>query len=62
MPSDKKLNITLTRSPIGYNKKQRAVVQALGLGKLNSSVTRSDVPTIRGMIAKIPHLVTVVEE
>lgn len=62
MPNDKKLHITLTRSPIGYNKNQRAVVQSLGLGKLNSSVTRSDVPTIRGMIAKIPHLVTVVEE
>ena len=59
--ADGKLHITLTKSPIGYNKKQRATVQALGLRKMNSSVVISDTPVIRGMINKVSHLVTVEE-
>lgn len=61
MPNDKKIRITLTKSPIGYSKKQKAVVTALGLGKMNSEVTHADSPTIRGMVNKISHLVTVSE-
>lgn len=61
MPNDKKIRIKLTRSPIGYNKNQRAVVKALGLGRMNSEVTHADSPTIRGMVNKISHLVTVSE-
>jgi large subunit ribosomal protein L30 len=61
MPNDKKITIKLTKSPIGYNKNQLAVVQSLGLRKMNSTVEHSDSPTIRGMINKIRHLVTVVE-
>lgn len=59
MPNAKKIKVTLTKSPIGYAENQRRIVQALGLGKMNSSAEHSDSPTIRGMINKIPHLVTV---
>ena len=61
MPNDKKIKVTLTKSPIGYNKNQKAVVQSLGLRKLGSTVEHNDTPIIRGMINKIPHLVTVAE-
>lgn len=57
----KQITVTLTKSPIGYAENQHRVVKALGLGKLNSSKTHFDTPTIRGMIDKIPHLVTVTE-
>ncbi|HEY9856902.1 MAG TPA: 50S ribosomal protein L30 [Stenomitos sp.] len=57
--ADKKIKITLVKSPIGYDKRQKAVVKALGLGKLNSSVEHFDSPTIMGMVFKISHLVKV---
>lgn len=53
------LQITLVRSPIGYPEKQRRVLRALGLGKLNSSVIQADQPSIRGMVKHVQHLVTV---
>ena len=56
------LKITLTKGLIGKTEKQRKVVSALGLGKYGSSVVRADSPTIRGMINKVSHLVTVVED
>ncbi|NLX08529.1 MAG: 50S ribosomal protein L30 [Chloroflexi bacterium] len=59
--SNKQLRITLVRSPIGYEKTQKATVRALGLGKLNSSVTKPDNAPVRGMINKISHLVVVEE-
>ena len=57
----KKITVKLTKSPIGYNRNQKAVVVSLGLRKLGSTVEHYDTPTIRGMINKIPHLVTVAE-
>ncbi len=57
----KKLKITLVRSPIGYSKRQKGTVRALGLKKINHSVEHDDTPVIRGMIAKISHLVVVDE-
>lgn len=54
-----KLKITLTRSLIGTPDTQRKTVQALGLRKLNSTVEKEDVASIRGMIHKVEHLVTV---
>lgn len=57
----KKVEITLTRSVIGSNEKQRKTVQALGLKKLNQSVVLEDTPAIRGMINKVSHIVTVKE-
>lgn len=54
-----KIKITLTKSPIGYNKKQRATAVALGLKKMNSSVIQEDTPDIMGKVRSIAHLVTV---
>jgi len=59
--TDKKLRVTLVRSPIGYNKRQKATVKALGMGRLNSTVIHDDTPPIRGMIHKVIHLVKVEE-
>lgn len=56
-----RLRITCTRSPIGYSKDQKKVVQALGLRKVNSTVEHNNSPQIRGMIHKIRHLVKVEE-
>ncbi len=55
------LKITWIRSYIGRPKDQRKVVQALGLRRLHHSVTHGDTPTIRGMVNKVSHLVTVEE-
>ncbi len=57
----KKIKITLVRSTIGHSKYQREVVKGLGLRRLHHSVIREDTPAIRGMIAKVPHLVKVEE-
>lgn len=55
------LKITWKRSAIGFPKDQRETLRALGLRRLNASVTREDVPSIRGMIRKVAHLVEVEE-
>jgi large subunit ribosomal protein L30 len=55
------IKVTLVRSPIGYTKRTKATVKALGLRKLNHTVTHTDSPVIRGMINKISHLVVVEE-
>jgi large subunit ribosomal protein L30 len=57
----KQLKVTLVKSPIGYDKKQRVVANSLGLRKLQSSVTIHDTPVMRGMINKISHLLLVEE-
>ena len=56
-----KLQITLVRSPIGYSKKQKATLKAMGLKKINQSVLHTDNDVMRGMIDKVSHLVTVDE-
>jgi large subunit ribosomal protein L30 len=58
----KKLKITLTGSIIGLSPRQEATVKALGLRKRSDQVTHDDTPTIRGMIAKAPHVLTVTHE
>jgi large subunit ribosomal protein L30 len=55
------IGITLTRSPIGRSYRQKDIVRGLGLRKLHQTVIRQDTPEIRGMIAKIPHLIEVKE-
>jgi large subunit ribosomal protein L30 len=57
----KQLTVTLDRSPIGYSKKQKATLQALGLKKLHQTVTLNDNDAVRGMIDKVSHLVSVDE-
>lgn len=61
MAKNKTLKITLVKSPIGYSKRQKGTVSALGLKKVNQTVEQADSPVIRGMIAKISHLVVVEE-
>jgi large subunit ribosomal protein L30 len=57
-----KLRITYSKSAIGYNKRQKATIKALGFTKLNQTVQHDDSPQIRGMVNKVSHLVTVEEE
>jgi large subunit ribosomal protein L30 len=65
MPSEtarpKVLRITLVRSPIGYSERQKRTARALGLHRLNQTVEQADSPAVRGMIAKISHLLRVEE-
>jgi large subunit ribosomal protein L30 len=56
-----KLRITLVKSPTGYAVRQKRTARALGLRRLNQTVEQVDSPVVRGMIAKIPHLVSVEE-
>lgn len=56
-----KLRITLVRSTIGRPGDQERSVRSLGLRKVNHSVVREDTPSIRGIVNKISHLVTVEE-
>jgi large subunit ribosomal protein L30 len=57
----KLLRITLVRSPIGYSKRQKNTVRALGLRRMHQTVEQADTPVIRGMITKVQHLVKVEE-
>jgi large subunit ribosomal protein L30 len=54
------IKIKLVRSPICTPEKHKVVVRGLGLRKINQVVVRQDDAAIRGMIAKVPHLVVVV--
>ena len=53
------LKITWTRSCIGRRQSQRKIIKSLGLHRLNHSVVHLDTPTIRGMVNKVSHLITV---
>jgi large subunit ribosomal protein L30 len=55
------LKVTLIRSRIGTKPKQRGTIRALGLGRIGSTNTLPDRPEIRGMIARVPHMITVEE-
>jgi large subunit ribosomal protein L30 len=57
----KTLRVRQIRSGIGCPRKMRETLKALGLGKMHRVSERPDTKQIRGMIAKIPHLVEVVE-
>ena len=59
--ADKKLKITLRKSGIGFDKKQKLVVQGLGLRRIGHSVERPDSPQLRGMVHAVRHLVVVEE-
>ncbi len=55
------LKITLVRSLIGNTERQRDTVRSLGLRRIRQSVEHQDTPAIRGMIAKVRHLIQVEE-
>ncbi len=52
-----KLRVTWKKSAIGYIKEQKRTLRALGFHRLNGTVVHEDSPSIRGMIAKVNHLV-----
>ena len=53
------IKVTQVRSGIGTKPKHRGTLRALGLGRIGKSNTLPDRPEIRGMIARVPHLITV---
>ena len=55
------ITVTQVRSGIGTKPKHRGTLRALGLGRIGRSNTLPDRPEIRGMIAKVPHLIKVEE-
>ncbi len=57
----KAIRVTLVRSPIGYTVRQKATVRALGLRRMHQTVEHMDSPSLRGMLAKVSHLVDVEE-
>ncbi len=56
-----KLRITWVRSATGHKFDQKRTIRALGLRKLGQTVERGDSPSLRGMLLKVRHLVTVGE-
>jgi len=59
--SASKIRIQYFRSSIGFSVTQKLTVKGLGFGKLNSTRELVDTPALRGMIAKVPHLVRIVD-
>ena len=57
----KTVQVTLVKSPIGYSKKHKATVRALGLRRLHQTVEHLDTPSLRGMLYQVQHLVEVKE-
>jgi large subunit ribosomal protein L30 len=55
------ITIQYYRSSIGHSKKHKEIVRRLGITKLNQKVTRPDTPAMRGIVAKVPHLLRIVE-
>ena len=58
----RELKVTLVKSAIGSKPKTRGTLRALGLRRINSSNVLPDRPEIRGMLARVPHLVSVEEQ
>jgi len=58
---EKLVQVTLVKSPIGYSKRQKGTIRALGLRRMNHTVEHIDTPVLRGMLAKVSHLVLVNE-
>ncbi len=59
--SENTITVTQVRSAIGSKPKARGTLRALGLGRIGKTNTLPDRPEIRGMIARVPHLITVEE-
>ena len=57
----KKLRITYVKSAIGYSRRQKGTIRALGLKRLGDVSEHEDTPVVRGMIHAVRHLVRVEE-
>ena len=62
MAKKDKIIVEQTGSPIGRPQDQRATLIGLGLNKRGRRQELEDTPAVRGMVAKIPHLVEIIEE
>jgi large subunit ribosomal protein L30 len=58
----KKIRIKWVRSGIGFSYRAKVMVRSLGLRRLNQVVEKPDTPQVRGLVARIPHLVAVVDK
>ena len=56
-----KIKVKQVRSAINRPKRQKRTIQALGLKKLNQVVEHDDTPAIKGMIAKVAHMIEIVD-
>jgi large subunit ribosomal protein L30 len=56
------ITVTYRKSAIGYRQAQKDTLRKLGLKRLHQSVSHEDTPAIRGMVARVSHLVEVSEE
>lgn len=61
MATKKTIKVVQTKSPIGRPKEQRATLIGLGLNKIGRVSVLEDTPSIRGMVAKVAHLVRIEE-
>ena len=61
MTKNKKIKITLVKSPIGYKEKAKKTLEALGLRRMNQSVEHSSNDSINGMIKIVDYLVKIEE-
>lgn len=59
--SESTIKIQWYRSTIAVPTDQKAIVRGLGFTKLNQVVERPDTPSMRGMVAKVPHLIRIIE-
>ena len=57
----KMIKLTLVKSAIGFPEPQKATVRALGFHRLHETVEHEDTPVLRGMIAKVVHLIQIEE-
>ncbi len=57
---EKKIMLKLVKSGIGFDYRQKEIIIGLGLRRLNRTVELYDTPSIRGMVAKVPHLVKII--
>lgn len=62
MTSKKTIEVTQTGSPIRREKSQRATLIGLGLNKMGRTRTLTDTPAVRGMIAKVQHLIRIKDQ
>lgn len=60
--ASKTIKVKQFKSAIGYNKKQKRTIEALGIHRLGQVKEHNDTPQIRGMVNKVSHLVMVIEE
>jgi large subunit ribosomal protein L30 len=60
-PGSGKIQLKWVRSAICAPEKQKLVIKGLGFTRLNQVIERPDTPAIRGMVAKVPHMIEVVE-